>query len=322
MSDPVGRPDYDRVMAAARRPRTPSRHRRDRARRPGLALTAITSLAVVTAVAGWSALPSSTRSVVAARVADAPADASADTGPVAQATAKTTPPPVAPTRATARVVPQLPRIAADRPVAVKPVKVKPERPRVIVQPLQPVVPLVPATGSGRFTVATGAAAAPPPRSKLVRYTVEIENGLRLDPAAVSHTIDTTLADRRSWPAAGFAFRRTGTPGDLRILLATPGTVDKLCAPLDTGGEVSCRNEDLVVLNARRWVFGAASYGRNVAAYRQYLVNHEVGHFLGRGHVGCPVKGGPAPVMLQQTLGLQGCKPNPWPILSIPSALGR
>ena len=305
-------------MAAARRPRTPSRHRRERRHRPGLALTAVSSVAVVTAVAGWSALPPSTRSVVAARIA-APADArpaGATPGP-AVAT------PAEPTRAAARVAPELPPVKRAQPVLpvqAKPVKAKPEPPQVHVQPLQP-VPTVLETGSGRFTVAVGAP-APPAKAKLVRYTVEIENGLGLSPAAVTDTIDKTLADQRSWPAAGYSFRRTGGTGDLRILLATPGTVDKLCAPLDTGGEVSCRNENLVVLNARRWVLGAPAYGANVAAYRQYLVNHEVGHFLGHGHVGCPGKGRYAPVMLQQTLGLQGCKPNPWPSLSLPGRLGR
>ena len=310
-------------MAAARRPRTPSRHRRERRPRPGLALTAVATLAVVTAVTGWSALPPATRSVVAAKVGATNSSTPAD--PTVAASAE-------PTRAAARAVPELPPGDTRRPVQARPVKAKPEPPRVTVQPLQPVptaptvpsvpsVPTVLATGSGRFTVAAGPA-APPAKAKLVRYTVEIENGLQLSAAAVAGTVDTTLADKRSWPAAGYSFRRTGTPSDLRILLATPGTVDKLCAPLDTGGEVSCRNEDLVVLNARRWVLGAPAYGANIAAYRQYLVNHEVGHFLGHGHVGCPGKGRYAPVMLQQTLGLQGCKPNPWPILSLPARLGR
>jgi hypothetical protein len=73
---------------------------------------------------------------------------------------------------------------------------------------------------------------------------------------------------------------------------------------------------VVVLNHRRWMLGAPAYGANVAAYRQYLVNHEVGHFLGHSHVGCPGPGRYAPVMLQQTLRLDGCRSNPWPALSL------
>ncbi|MDN5717960.1 MAG: DUF3152 domain-containing protein, partial [Janibacter sp.] len=52
--------------------------------------------------------------------------------------------------------------------------------------------------------------------------------------------------------------------------------------------------------------------KDLQLYRHYLVNHEVGHGLGKGHERCPRKGSPAPVMVQQTLSLHGCTANPWP----------
>ena len=39
----------------------------------------------------------------------------------------------------------------------------------------------------------------------------------------------------------------------------------------------------------------------------------MGHFLGLGHVECPAEGAPAPVMMQQSKGLNGCRANPWPL---------
>ncbi|MEP7333809.1 MAG: DUF3152 domain-containing protein, partial [Terracoccus sp.] len=53
-------------------------------------------------------------------------------------------------------------------------------------------------------------------------------------------------------------------------------------------------------------------GTDVASYRIYLVNHEVGHGIGHGHLQCAGKGTPAPVMMQQTYGLDGCTAWPWP----------
>jgi Protein of unknown function (DUF3152) len=171
---------------------------------------------------------------------------------------------------------------------------------------------IPPEGTGDFTVAPGGT-DPVGTGDPIRYTVEVEGGLPFLPAEIAGIVDATLADPRGWTALGdHAFRRLQTGGDLRVLLATPATTDALCAPLRTRGEVSCRNGQLVVLNAQRWAHGVEAYGDDLDAYRQYVVNHEVGHFLGFGHVGCPGGGVPAPVMLQQTFGLDGCLPNPWP----------
>ena len=95
-------------------------------------------------------------------------------------------------------------------------------------------------------------------------------------------------------------------------IVTPKTTDRLCAPYLTRGEVSCQNGNRVVLNAKRWLLGADSYGSDLTNYRRYLVNHEFGHALGKHHVDCPGPGKLAPVMMQQTKGLGGCRKNPWP----------
>ena len=167
-------------------------------------------------------------------------------------------------------------------------------------------------GSGHFDVAPGTSRSIG-NGDLVTYSVEVEDDLPFAVRDVAGDIDRALGDPRSWTAVvGSSVQRVRTDPTFRIRLATPETTDALCAPLDTGGRLSCRNGQMVVLNAWRWALGATTYGDDLEAYRVYMVNHEFGHALGRSHASCPAPGHPAPVMVQQTKGLGGCTPNPWP----------
>jgi Protein of unknown function (DUF3152) len=146
----------------------------------------------------------------------------------------------------------------------------------------------------------------------LRFLVEVEGGLAVDRAAFARHVTRTLRDRRSWTTP---FRRVSSgPVDFRVTLASPALTNRLCAPLLTNGIYSCGQNGRAVLNAMRWRDGAAAYGRRLGRYRIYMVNHEVGHLLGRGHASCPAAGAPAPVMMQQTKGVAPCRPNPWPLL--------
>lgn len=170
---------------------------------------------------------------------------------------------------------------------------------------------VPEQGAGTFKDAGDGGKRAGDSGTLVQYRVEVENGLGLQVGRFTRAVESTLGDRRGWTADGqYSFLRTAD-APLRVVLASPATTDRLCAPLNTRGEVSCRNGNNVVINAKRWVMGVEFYD-DLGAYRRYVVNHEIGHALGLQHLRCPAPGAPAPVMLQQTLGLDGCSANPWP----------
>jgi pyruvate/2-oxoglutarate dehydrogenase complex dihydrolipoamide acyltransferase (E2) component len=171
---------------------------------------------------------------------------------------------------------------------------------------------IPDSASGRLATVPGEVAAAGPGTT-IRYRLEIEAGLPLDGPAIATQVQATLTDPRGWePIEHVAFARTAGPASFELIIASPTLVDKLCYPLDTIGQLSCRNGDKVILNARRWATAVPWYTGHLDAYRAYLVNHEVGHRLGHGHKTCPSPGAPAPVMVQQSKSLYGCTANPWP----------
>ncbi|EGX58667.1 hypothetical protein SZN_16535 [Streptomyces zinciresistens K42] len=177
-------------------------------------------------------------------------------------------------------------------------------------------------GPGKFD-AIGGTDKVPSRGQKFTYRVDVERGLGLDGELFAEAVQKTLNDNRGWSRDGArTFQRVGSGrADFVITLASPGTTAVWCAKsgLDTTDDnVSCdsASTERVMVNAYRWARGSETYGDRIHAYRQMLINHEVGHRLGFGHVKCEKDGDLAPVMQQQTKFLDHdgikCRPNPWP----------
>jgi len=169
-------------------------------------------------------------------------------------------------------------------------------------------------GSGNLSVVPGTSQVYG-TGPLRQFIVEVEDGINVDGAGFAAAVEATLADPRGWGSGGeYSFQRVdGGDYDFRVSLVSPLNVETFCPGVGTGGYTSCRYGERAVINLARWETAVPDYGGDVATYRQYVINHEVGHALGNGqHLECPGPGQLAPVMQQQTLGLDGCVKNPWP----------
>ncbi|WP_239484564.1 DUF3152 domain-containing protein [Streptomyces sp. CS081A] len=222
---------------------------------------------------------------------------------------------------------------APRPTTAKPTpSPKPKRtPGATPKPTPPPAPKpkptsggtprkadVPKSGPGTFATARASGAPTGASGELRRYRVQVEHGTGLRAAETAAEIQGILAHPRGWAAHGrgrFQLVSEGEAADFVIRIATPDTADALCLRegLDTGGELNCETTEGVVVNLRRWMLGSPTFAGEPAEYRHLIINHEVGHEIGiRQHMACPGPGKPAPAMMQQIKGLDGCVSNAYP----------
>ncbi|XVV13398.1 DUF3152 domain-containing protein [Actinoplanes sp. CA-131856] len=182
----------------------------------------------------------------------------------------------------------------------------------------------PTHGPGVFTYAATRGPVIGTKGPLRRFKVAVERGSGENVNEFAAAVAGTLGDKRSWTGTG-QLRLQLVPGaekaDFTVFLATRDTAGKMCLQGGTNIRVggvpytSCRTTGRAIINLDRWRLSAPPYLKakvSLGVYRQYVINHEVGHELGHHHQNCPKAGGPAPVMVQQTLTLRGCTAYAWP----------
>ncbi|HEY0165940.1 MAG TPA: DUF3152 domain-containing protein [Jatrophihabitans sp.] len=226
-----------------------------------------------------------------------------------------------------------PTAVSSKPATSKPATSTPASSVTRPLPLPALPPGAPYSFSaqGTFSILAGASGVLGKGGQLYRFTIDVEDGVTgADPKAFAAGVMNALSDQRSWIGNGaVSLQRVDSgPVDFRITLAAPATLRPVCG-YSLRVETSCYagGEGRVMLNVSRWVRGAQVFGADLANYRRYAVNHEVGHAIGHNHAHYCLDSGLAPVMMQQSLGNKtaggrACRANPWPFPpGVPDAPG-
>jgi hypothetical protein len=165
-------------------------------------------------------------------------------------------------------------------------------------------------------VAARNAARSVPISKVVTYDVTSKGTITASMSEFRTQANATLNDTRGWARLGVSFQEVASGGTFTLVLSEASQMTTFSS--GCGTEYSCRVGRNVIINQDRWLGATGSWnqaGGSLRDYRHMVVNHETGHWLGHDHAACGGAGQSAPVMQQQSINLQGCGFNPWPLAS-------
>ena len=164
--------------------------------------------------------------------------------------------------------------------------------------------------------AARAQAANEASTRTVTYDVTTRGVVTASLAEFKTLANQTLNDSRGWARLGVHFQEVPAGGMFTLVLSEASQLPTFSSGCDA--LYSCNAGRYVVINQDRWMGATPSWnqaGGSLRNYRHMVVNHETGHWLGHGHAHCGGAGQQAAVMQQQSIDLEGCSFNPWPLAS-------
>ena len=152
--------------------------------------------------------------------------------------------------------------------------------------------------------------APVTARHVVKYQVAFKGSVGASAADFAALADQILNSPNGWARASIRFEQVKSGGAFTLWLSEDRylpSFSRICSTY-----YSCSVGNNVIINLDRWLSGTA-IKMSIGDYRNMVINHEVGHWLGWGHSYCPGAGQTAPLMMQQSKGLNGCVGNPYPL---------
>lgn len=150
----------------------------------------------------------------------------------------------------------------------------------------------------------------------VTYDVTTKGAVYASLSEFKLLANQTLNDSRGWARMNVKFMEVANGGMFTLVLSQASQLPSFSS--GCSAEYSCRAGRFVIINQDRWMGATPSWNAakgSLRDYRHMVVNHETGHWLGHGHSNCSAAGQRAAVMQQQSINLQGCSFNPWPLAS-------
>ncbi|MGB4420216.1 MAG: DUF3152 domain-containing protein [Candidatus Saccharimonadales bacterium] len=153
--------------------------------------------------------------------------------------------------------------------------------------------------------------------RTIPYNVTTRGIITADFAEFKTLANQTLNDSRGWARMGITFQQVSSGGSFTLVLSEASQVPTF-APTVCSADWSCQVGNYVIINQNKWLYASDAWnnaGGSLRDYQHMVINHETGHWLRHPHEYCGGAGQLAPIMQQQSIDLQGCKFNSWPLNS-------
>ena len=186
----------------------------------------------------------------------------------------------------------------------------------------------PVRGDGTYTPVPAPEATTPDAGVVEYVRIDVEDGLQMIDGTLGAFVMSALNDPQGWGQDGTtAYVQTEGAPDVRIVFASPFTAAALCptphepaaltptataspSPSPAPMTFQCATQGTIVISVYDWIQGLEPFAEDRTGARIFLLNHGMGHVLGKSDDSC--KKGVANVMVDQRTLKAACTANPWP----------